>query len=426
MSGRGTLTRRSRPLTTSELTEARAAAERLAVEVTRLLAGVEPQHRNAFALARFLGADRTACQRLLSAVTTVDEWTVARAPGVKTLRRFAATLEERGIEASIVRGFREATTRLERLFADTAGHQRAFAERLLLSQQRAGAANGAADVGWESSAPHEAAGAARRLFDAACQITGRWSDVQLRLAVIRPSPDQKGACDLIRARGHIGHVQTPGAIPLTLMHTYSAANDGRAYAELRPRAREAGEVPTFMLDEYCSPNWRVSNFIEGKMLIQSIEADPRAVGQPGDIVLGTASYGSASDPRFDSPPIQEVWVQFEYPSRHLVMDVYLHKDLARGVTSGGDVHALRTHDAAEMKQVHLRWMTRIGQPIPLALLGTGIDGADCAAYPRQRELTRTLFESTGWEAGEFVGFRLEIPFPMWRTSARVYFNMPGA
>ncbi|HYD00270.1 MAG TPA: hypothetical protein VEB22_03515, partial [Phycisphaerales bacterium] len=225
--------------------------------------------------------------------------------------------------------------------------------------------------------------------------------------------------------GLIGHVQRPGAVPLVFTHLFGTTEaEQMRYRELRSRA--SGEAPTFMLDDYCSSFWRVSSFVDRDTLIQSVDADPAAVGVPGDLLLGSASIGAASDPRFDTPPLQEIWAAVEYPARTMIMDVYLHRDLARSCTSGADAHTLRLNDPSSLRQTHRRWMTRIGQPLPLSLLGTGTDGADCKAYPRQRALTESLFGAVGWSPDEFVGFRLQCTFPLWRTAYRAYFSFQPA
>ena len=407
------------PLTQVERAEARAVAERLAVEVTRLLGTVEPQYRNAFALARYLEVDRTACQRLLSAVSTVDEATLVNAPGTKALTGLTEAMTRRGIDESVVRGFKEAIAGMLAVFASMGGHQRGFAQRVSLSQQLARAAApspAVATLGDE---------APQRLFEAACELTGRWSDTQTQIAIVRPSTQHERACDVARARGLIGHVQQPEAVPLVFTHLFGTTDAERMrYRELR--SRPDGGTPTFLLDEYCSTFWKVSSFVDKDTLIQSVDADPGAVGLPGDLLLGSASIGAASDPRFDNPALQEVWAAVEYPARSMIMDVYLHRDLARSCTSGADAHTLRLNDPSSLRQTHRRWMTRIGKPLPLSLLGTGTDGADCRAYPRQRALTQSLFDAAGWDAGEFVGFRLECRFPLWRAAYRAYFSFQPA
>lgn len=399
------------PLTQQEHADARAIAERLAVEVSRLMAHVEGQYRNAFALSRFLGVERTTCQRLLSSVSTVDERTVARGPGAKALLGLIAAMARKGIDAAIIAGFQDVASRLERFFEAVGGTQQAFSQRLLLSQQL--------DHGVAKDRGEQPEDATRRMFDAACEIVGRWSDVQTQIAIIRPSVDKPGMADVARSRGLIAHVQQLVAAPLVFTHLYGTSDANLSqYRELR----KTEDPPTFLLNEFCSPNWRISNFVDSDSLIQPIEVEPNAIGKPGDLITGSVSIGLSRDPRFESPPLQEVFAAVDIPTRRLVLDVYLHKDLARLCKGGADVHAPRQADPSFVRQTHRRWMTRLGQPTQLAMLGAGTEASDYPPYSRHRQVTETMFELVQWKAREFVGFRLDVAYPVWRTCMRAFFS----
>jgi hypothetical protein len=42
-----------------------------------------------------------------------------------------------------------------------------------------------------------------------------------------------------------------------------------------------------------------------------------------------------------------------------------------------------------------------------------LDRAASPAWQKQAELTKTAFERLGWNPNDFVGYRAEIPYPMW-------------
>jgi len=63
----------------------------------------------------------------------------------------------------------------------------------------------------------------------------------------------------------------------------------------------------------------------------------------------------------------------------------------------------------------------------LELLGYGLDRMHTASYPRQRELATFLFDHLGWDPNDFVGFRCELPHPIWRAGYCMSFEyIPGA
>ncbi len=407
------------PLSEEERREARAVAERLAVEVTRLLASLEPQHRNASALARRLRIDRTGVQRLISAVADVDEEVLARVPGPKALRRFIGAYATHVGDGSVVQGFADAIDRFEAFLSDCGKHQSGFRQRLLLTKRDRRPAVASMDLSARKVPSHGEA--KNRLFDIVREFSGRWSDVQTQIAIIRPSENQENVCDVVRARGLIGHVQEGNAQALVFTHLYAANKDEKSlYDSLRPDAES--EISDFLLREFCSPNWILSSMIEGNALHQIAEREQPGLKSPADIVLASVSRGTKPDPRLEDPPTEEIWVSVEFPARRLILDVYLHNDLARGCTYGADTHAPRLNDPGAMQAIHRRWMTRIGPPLPLVMLGTGLEASGTTAYARQRPLTETLFREVGWDAQQYVGFRLETEFPLWRTALRMHFN----
>jgi len=101
-----------------------------------------------------------------------------------------------------------------------------------------------------------------------------------------------------------------------------------------------------------------------------------------------------------------------YPTRHLIFDVFLHRDMEREFRPGIDVQLwapnLDTRPAD-------RWLTRFPDVPRLQLLGTGVAHAQTPAYPRYVELVRTFFDQVGWSPEDFVGFRCEVDYPIWRS-----------
>lgn len=56
------------------------------------------------------------------------------------------------------------------------------------------------------------------------------------------------------------------------------------------------------------------------------------------------------------------------------------------------------------------------------MLGPGLRSAATAAWARHAELTARLFTEAGWDPEEFVGFRCETAYPVWRAGYFMSFN----
>jgi len=221
---------------------------------------------------------------------------------------------------------------------------------------------------------------------------------------------------VFRANGLVGHVARADAAPL-VVHNFSGGADGERieqagvpFANLED-APLAGSSPTVVLDEFSShPLPLVTARQPDEFLVQSIDARGPTLGDPVDLMLATRT--TTPHPRTQDVPVEEVWAMVNFPSRHLLLDVWLHKDLARACLPSVDSH-LWAPDFAQ--QAGDRWRTRMPESPMLQLLGSGLPRHAPAAYPRLNDLTEHLFDRVGIDPEEFIGHRCDVPFPVWRT-----------
>ncbi|MEO0651710.1 MAG: hypothetical protein AAFZ65_13625 [Planctomycetota bacterium] len=259
-----------------------------------------------------------------------------------------------------------------------------------------------------------------RLFEAAREVTGRASDCWVAVYVYRPCPDDPSRVEVLRAYGLRGHSARRDAVPL-VVHNFSSGIDDPdgdpRFANLE-QARAEGRTPTIVLENFTSsPPPLVTARQPGEFLVQSIDAPSPSGGAPVDLMLATRS--SFPHPANHDPHLEEVWALVNFPARHLLLDVYLHPDLARRSVPSLDAH-LWGPDFSQ--QVGDRWQTRFSHTPPLQLLGSGIRTAGPAAFPRLPELTAELFARSELDPTSYVGFRCDVPYPLWRAGYCVTFD----
>jgi hypothetical protein len=102
----------------------------------------------------------------------------------------------------------------------------------------------------------------------------------------------------------------------------------------------------------------------------------------------------------------------------------MRRDLARACLPSLDTHLWRPDFA---QHVGSRWQTRFAESPSLQLLPPGLRGSVTDAWARHSELTRFLFERAGLDPAEFVGFRCDIEYPIWRAGYCISFDFstPG-
>lgn len=405
-------------LTKQEIEEAQSLGQRLADTASALMAAAPIAKKNPSALAAYLGVDRTASKRLFAAVAEIDETTIARAAGPRSLRLLADAAENKEIDDRVVVQLRQVADAFDAYLVQIGGTQRTYMERLRRTRE------GPDEIPQVVRRPRHTAPtpggsfeARRTLFEAASKLSGHSSDMQFRMAVLRPSEKSEGYCDTVRAWGHIGYRQARAKTPFISVHAFPRNASGRL-AQFSPLkgAMERG-VPSLLLEEFSSSCWRNSSFIDDEMLYCCIEPSD-SMPMQGDIVQANVSFGTVADRRWIPDGSQEFWLSIQYPSRRAIVDVYLHVDMAQRCTISADAHAMIHIPRNEEEQR----ATRIGQPSPLLFLGLGTQASSTPAYPRHIELTDHLFNSLGWNPRDFLGFRYEVEYPLWHVGYRVSFD----
>lgn len=388
-----------------------------------LLAALPVEVQTASGLARSLQVERTTCQRAVSAANQpfTGAALVGQLPGIAGLRALADAAARRWADAPDVleatRSLRGAIDGYAAVLHRTAGSRARLLVRLSAAVP-------------ECSPPAALQGAqARQLFEAASALTGRRSQTWLSVHIFEPGvrPDRLFQT---RAYGLIGHTARADAVPLTF-HVFAtpsadaeraddAAELGRFHALL---PGESGDgVPAEVLRAFSSdPPPVVRTRQPNEFLVQAVEPSAGS-SRASDLVFGLR--GLMAHPGRTPPFMEEVWALINFPARWLLLDVFLHRDVARRCIPALDVHLWRPDFASTAGE---RWQTRFATSPRLEALGAGLQQVDSPAYDRQPELLRYLFELRDLDPAEYVGYRCQCAYPMWRTGYRMTFDFgePG-
>lgn len=413
------------PAAAEDAAKADRVGRRLHDELAAFILALPPDGRTASGMARVLNIDRTTCQRTVffaaRAYTGPD--LLARLPGPRALVQMvesARQLESPPEEATLA-ALEIAIERFAELIASMGGSQSRLA-RHLDELMRSGGERSSAD-----DAPRRAR---MKLFEAAAELTGRYSTCWVAVYMYRPSLHDPGLVDLYRAHGLAGHVTRPDAVPLTFHNFTTKMDEGDTPApgqffHLNPVSRgerPRGRTPEAVLREFTSdPAPVVSSKQPHEYLVQAIDDPAGAAGRAVDFMLGTRT--TMPHPATQSPAMEEAWALVNFPCRHLLFDLYLHRDLARACIPSLDTHLWRPDFAQHTGD---RWQTRFADSPTLQLLGPGIRFAGRSGstpeYPRQGELTHHLFACASADPADYIGFRCQVEYPVWRAGYCVSFD----
>lgn len=410
-----TATRRIEPLGAEEWGSADRVARRLHSELTAFLAAQPAPARHASGLARHLDIDRTTCQRAVFVATRPypGPELFARLPGVRGLRLMvdAAGRSDPATDAATVDALSVAIDRYQELVARLGGSTTRLLARIELGQ----------DAPAREAAATDAPAARVALFDAAAELTGRASDCWVAVYVYSPADDGGARLDVIHAYGLVGHTARADAVPLVVHNFTDPTDDGRSttkpFEDLEHDAVEGRQGQVLLEDFTSDPPPLVTARQPHEFLVQAIDERPGAPLSSVDLML--AARTRMTHPAKRAPGIEEVWALINFPTRHLLFDVYVHRDLARASVPSLDTH-LWGPDFGQ--HVGDRWQTRFGEAPPLTILGPGARHASPAAYPRMAELTEHLFTRSALDAGDYVGHRCDVAYPIWRSGYCLTFD----
>ena len=402
------------PLGESETSALTRALRNLHRELRSFLAAMPVDAQSASGLARRLDVERTTCQRVVSAANQASPGLtlIKHLPGVAGMRMIV-NAAGRLDQAEVARASAALSTAID-------AYEQA-SRRIAPSRARLLASIDASPGKAGESGTNDRERSRTQLFESAAALTGRYSETWLAMHIYEPADDPKHLIQT-RAHGLIGHVAREDAVPLTfhVFGTSSPTDDEPAEVEhfhplVAPSDRKG---PAELLRQFSTRPFPVVRARQpNEFLVQTIDANPAEPTTPFDLVFGM--LGRMVHPGTVAPFVEEVWALVNFPVRWLLMDVFLRRDLARTCVPGLDVHLWRPDFAS---QVGERWQTRFSTAPRLQLIRADLEQAASPAYGRSAELQQFLFEQRGLEAADFVGYRCEVAYPMWRTGYRMTFD----
>lgn len=419
------------PLSAAEQAETHQAARRLHAEFRSILSALPAEHRAASTLSRALGVDRATCQRLVGVLAKpeVSVFTLVELPGVEGLNLvLEAIRKRRWANPEQLATADAAVDRMAELLDALGGSQRKLKARL--ERIGTGAQAGATGPDARRAGVSRAGGvddedARRALHDAALVITGRWAETLIFMRFIRPVPGDPLMTETAIVRGLIGHVTTARAMPLEIggvMPLRASSQGGPALSSFDARPA-TGNSPGVLMREFCTGVLpRIVSHTQGVRVSQVIDTPDSGFGAPSDIMLGTRGTRPDEHPATRTPPIGEIWSMVNFPAQAMVIDTYLHRDIARRCIPGLSVH-LWTPDV--LQPATNRWSTRFPGGPRLHVLAATPDSAATAFYARMPELTARAFDLLKWERDAFVGYRCETTYPVWRAGYCTAFDFTG-
>ena len=383
-------------LTARSIRDAEEVACRLQAALMPVLQSPPVQGKRAATLASELGVGRMTCQRIMKLARTPAETEsrgpslLADLPGAGGLREFLEALAETGTPRSSLTDAFAAVDGFEAYLRDIGLSQTGFAAALALFH--------------DTGDPDRLRDRRAKLFEAASTITGQAAELTTSMMAIRPSQQGAFNYEQIAVRGYAGMRASGSAMPIRLPINMAFSDFRNVTSE------EAAREPQRLIESFCTrPLPSIdSRIIKSEHLAHIINPEHIPPGEPFDCFAIQHNRWNIDEPGDH----KAIWLYVDYPTRHCIFDMFLHRNMEEHLKIHGDCHLWGTSLLAPPEDL---WMTRFADQMRFSELGPGTAGASSAIYGRHAELAAHMFGDQGWNAGEFIGFRCEMELPVWRS-----------
>lgn len=383
-------------LTARSIKDAEAVAGRLLDSLRPVLQSPPVVGRRAATLAIELDVGRMTCQRIMKHARISSDAEppgaelLAELPGVSGLREFLEAVSGAGTPRSSLADAFSAVDAFEAYLRDLGLSQTGFTSALSLFH--------------DTTDPDRLRDRRVKLFEATSAITGQAADFTTSMMAIRPSQQGAFNYEQIAVRGYAGMRARGSAMPIRLPMNMAFSDFRNVTSE------EAAREPQNLIESFCTrPLPSIdSRTIKSQHLAHIINPEHIPPGEPFDCFAIQHNRWNIDEPGDH----KAIWLYVDYPTRHCIFDMYLHRNMEEHLKIHGDCHLWGTSLLAPPEDL---WMTRFADQVRFSELGPGTAGARSDAYQRHQELAAHMFEAQGWDADEFIGFRCEMELPVWRS-----------
>ncbi|MCA8959228.1 MAG: hypothetical protein KDC38_01895 [Planctomycetes bacterium] len=401
------------PLDRDQLSRVEQIGARLQAQFGSVLRALPGGTRTVRGLSATLDVDRNTCHRLLAACTPtlLPAEVIERAPGRAGLRQVVEALRRIGSDSTVLRALDVTLDQFDALLREVGSHRR------LVTRLRATRHQGA-----RHEEPSATIDARRRRFEADCELIGTHHQAQIRIVIFRRLPHDLDQLEAVLVVGSLGTTAQASGMPL-LLHVSRRPQQGTPLTSLDGTPIGATLDHAILADFSTSPVPPISAVEQGNNVLQIIE--PGALRGTGgvDLVLGLRYTPFSPHPRRLETPILSHQSRLRTPSRYLLQEVYLERELSR--QSVPNVGMFLTGDEPFISFAQ-QWPNRLPVQPTLELLPEPSAMSGCPWYPRHVELVGRVFETIGWSLGDYVGHRVAQPFPVIGVNTIIGFEFDEA
>lgn len=408
-----------------DLMRIRRVGDRLRAAFRALVDSFPPNARNISGMSRWLSIHKATCQRIVEGLDPARDGLTAfgRFPGVEGLQLLISASATRGVSSDLLTASTAAVGEYEQLLAAHGRTQRGLVR--IIESLRIEAA------GPEGQPDRDLAEDQRKaLFDGARRVTGEELRGKSLVAIIRPRTDLPARLEAIFYTRLIGvrrHSYSRPIVTFILGGWWSHLHPSEPAISGRPKG-VASEVPPFNLVEEFSTAGikpvRIGGADARTLVVVDLDNVPSdGDGQGPADVTGRFCSTTMPNPLWDTRAKLNCTARITSPARALLMDVYLHHDLASELVPQLACYSVTAPpgDSPDGGPDQC-WYERLPDLPDVLQIGRANTPRPHPVFPRHDHLVRHAFTREQIDPEDFLGFRSEVAYPIWQSEYRMYFE----
>ena len=362
-------------------------------------------------LVATLGIDKVLSSRFLKSVRHRDPMAVVHlAPGPEPMRRVVRAAKRHGTPADVIDAAMRAVDDFERLIRNGAGDRSAL--NTIISA-------------WLPEARRQFELRRKQAaFRAMSELKGCRSDVTLSTVILSPSADGVHI-DIVWVMGLLGLQRLRPDAPVKFA-TRRLADETSPRAPTDLDGQPIEELSAIRLDRFCdAPPAVLHAHRAGNATHYTLAGN--AVGPNSGVDMMMAEVNLAEMQRFVAPELGRkgfVFAEVSIPSRHLLFDVLVHRDIYPG--SDPDLHIYDTVlDGVADANDRARDIDRMDMNESISPLGSGLLKWRTADSPNHVEMMSHVLEQMSLDADDFRGYRCRVDYPIYGSQILMAFDPPA-
>lgn len=398
----------------NDLIHLNRTGEQLKSAVRNLIVQLPPHGQSINGMAKYLGADKSTCQRLLNVVNKSHDGieVILLLPGIDGINQYIDCAETQSIDPTLIDAARKASKTFAKDIK-TFSRSHSGLKRLLQAKEEQVEISYSLSAAEQNRADH---------FHASQRLLGESGELTFAAFIAQPNP---------RATQHyqeVALVSRQGVNIKTQARPFMQFYSKECLPSDSQRAQKSAGVPLVdefalgMVDEFSSIDLREAYSGYSQETSSMVFSNIKHEDQPFDATF------LFNNPKESANPVDSQFkttvhsISIKIPTKRLVMLVFLDKQLDK--RSSVNVGCYPNSIVLE-RQRHTYddiWNDRFPEFPDLKIVNALNSIKELTAVENSDEMVQYLFDYAKLSREQFVCYMIDVNYPIWSSAYRIYFE----